>query len=69
MTRIIGVDGTEYNLQSELINPKSFVRFEREFTGGKTELYEGMAVHTCKELDGTGTGLIEWLFTHPEKKK
>ncbi|MHA1288422.1 MAG: hypothetical protein ACTSPB_13545, partial [Candidatus Thorarchaeota archaeon] len=68
-TRIIGVDGTEYNLRSKMITPKSFVRFEREFPGGKTELYEGMAVHNCKELETTGTGLIEWLFTHPEKKK
>jgi len=68
-TRIIGTDGTEYNLRSKMITPKSFVRFEREFPGGKTELYEGMAVHTCKELETTGTGLIEWLFTHPEKKK
>lgn len=68
-TRIIGTDGTEYNLRSKLITPKSFVRFERKFPGGSTELYEGMAVHTCKELETTGTGLIEWLFTHPEKKK
>ena len=68
-TRIIGFDGTEYNIRSKLITPKSFVRFEREFPGGRTELYEGMAVHTCKELETTGTGLIEWLFTHPEKKK
>ena len=68
-TRIIGTDGTEYNLRSRLITPKSFVRFERDFPGGKTELYEGMAVHTCKELEATGTGLIEWLFTHPLEKK
>jgi hypothetical protein len=68
-TRIIGTDGTEYNIRSQLITPKSFVRFEREFPGGRTELYEGMAVHTCRELETTGTGLIEWLFTHPEKKK
>jgi len=68
-TRIIGTDGSEYNIRSKLITPKSFVRFEREFPGGRTELYEGMAVHTCKELEITGTGLIEWLFTHPEKKK
>lgn len=68
-TRIVGTDGSVYNLRSKLISPKSFVRFAREFPGGTTELYEGMAVHTCKELGTTGTGLIEWLFTHPAKKK
>jgi hypothetical protein len=68
-TRIEGKEGTVYNIRSKLITPKSFVRFEREFLGGSTELYEGMAIHTCKELDETGTGLIEWLFTHPSKKK
>ena len=67
-TRVEGMEGTVYNIRSKLITPKSFVRFEREFPGGSTELYEGMAVHTCKELDGTGTGLIEWLFTHSKKK-
>ncbi len=67
-TRIEGIDGSIYNIRSKLINPKSFVRFERKFSGGSTELYEGMAIHTCKELDGTGTGLIEWLYTHSKKK-
>jgi hypothetical protein len=69
MTRIVGTRGTVYNLSSDLITPKSFVRFEREFPGGSTELYEGMAVHRCRELECTGTGLLEWLFTHPAKKK
>ena len=64
--RIIGTDDAVYNLKSHLISPKSFARFTREFPGGSTELYEGMAVHECKELGTTGTGLLEWLFTHPK---
>ncbi|MFW9960498.1 MAG: hypothetical protein ACFFDV_05735 [Candidatus Thorarchaeota archaeon] len=64
---IIGMDDTVYNLESQLITPTSFVRFAREFPGGSTELYEGMAVHDCSELDSTGTGLLEWLFTHQMK--
>jgi hypothetical protein len=64
--RIIGRDDAVYNLKSHLISPKSFARFAREFPGGSTELYEGMAVHECKELGTTGTGLLEWLFTHPK---
>lgn len=66
-TRILGDDGSIYNLTSRLINPKSFVRFARNFPGGTTELFEGMAVHTSDEMEPCGTGLVEWLFTHPEK--
>lgn len=65
-TRVHGSDGSVYTLQSKMISPTSFVRFSREFSGGSTELFEEMAVHTCEELDEDGTGLIEWLFTHPE---
>jgi len=65
--RIIGMDDTVYNLKSHLITPKSFIRFTREFPGGSTELYEGMAIHNCKELRATGTGLLEWLYTHQTK--
>lgn len=65
--RIIGLDDTVYSLKSQLITSTSFVRFAREFSGGSTELYEGMATHKCKELGSTGTGLLEWLYTHPTK--
>ncbi len=68
-TRVLGIDGSVYTLQSQLITPKSFIRFAREFPGGSTELFEGMATHTCDELGVAGTGLIEWLFTRPEKKE
>ncbi|TFG34500.1 hypothetical protein EU527_02975 [Candidatus Thorarchaeota archaeon] len=68
-TRIVGTDGSVYNIRSHLINPNSYVRFAREFHGGTTELFEGMVVHTCKELGASGTGLVEWLFTHLEKRK
>lgn len=67
-TRVIGTNGSVYTIKSRLISPKSFVRFAREFPGGTTELFECMALHTCKELESSGTGLIEWLYTHPRKK-
>jgi len=67
ITKIYGEDGRCYTLKSSMISPTSFVRFEREFDTGTTELFEEMAVHHCDELDAQGTGLIEWLFTHPKK--
>lgn len=67
MTKVYGADGSCYTLKSSVISPTSFVRFEREFSGGSTELFEEMAVHECKELKAQGTGLIEWLFTHHKK--
>jgi hypothetical protein len=65
--RILGIDNTVYNLRSHLITSKSIVRFAREFPGGSTELYEGMAIHDCEELNCRGTGLLEWLQTHQTK--
>lgn len=65
ITRVLAANGELYTLESRMISPTSFVRFSREFPGGTTELFEEMAVHECKELDESGTGLIEWLFTHP----
>jgi hypothetical protein len=62
--QIVGMDDAIYSIKSHLITPTSFVRFAREFPGGSTELYEGMAVHECRELGATGTGLLEWLYTH-----
>jgi hypothetical protein len=67
LTKIFGEDGVCYTLESSMISPTSYVRFAREFPGGTTELFEEMAVHECKELGAQGTGLIEWLFTHPKK--
>ena len=66
-TRVHGVDGSRYTLHSSLISPTSFVRFSRPFPGGTTELFEDMATHECEETSEKGTGLIEWLLTHPEK--
>ena len=66
-TRVYCADGSCYTLRSSLISPASFVRFSRPFPGGTTELFEGMAIHECEELKKRGTGLMEWLFTHPEK--
>jgi hypothetical protein len=67
LTKVHGSNGSSYTLKSSLISPTSFVRFERDFSGGRTELFEEMAVHECEELGSQGTGLIEWLFTHPKK--
>jgi hypothetical protein len=66
-TRVYGADGSRYTLRSSLISPASFVRFSQPFPGGTTELFEEMAIHECEELKNRGTGLMEWLFTHPEK--
>ena len=63
-THVYGEDGSCYTLKSSMISPTSFVRFERKFPGGQTELFEEMATHECEELGESGTGLIEWLYTH-----
>jgi hypothetical protein len=65
-TKVHGDDGSIYTIHSRMISPTSFVRFSRAFPGGSTELFEEMAVHSCDELNEEGTGLIEWLFTHPK---
>ncbi|MGD9380992.1 MAG: hypothetical protein PVI03_00955 [Candidatus Thorarchaeota archaeon] len=67
LTTVHGEDGSVYTLKSRMISENAFVRFTRDFSAGTTELFEEMAVHDCKELSETGTGLIEWLFTHPKK--
>ncbi|MCX8182554.1 MAG: hypothetical protein N3D12_05495 [Candidatus Methanomethyliaceae archaeon] len=60
---ITTVEGNSYTLSSSLISPNSYARFSRNFPGGVTELFEGMAFHHCEELGLMGTGLLEWLFT------
>jgi hypothetical protein len=59
-------DGKVETLISKLISPKSFVNFSRSFPNGTTELFEGMAMHESAETGEEGTGLIEFLFTHPK---
>jgi hypothetical protein len=54
-------------LRSSLISLASFMIFSRPFPGGTTALFEQMAIHECEKLKKRDTGLIEWLFTHPEK--
>ncbi len=66
VTRVHGEDGSAYTFKSKTISLTSFVRFERKFTGGRTELFENMATHYCEELDEEGTGLLEWLFTYTD---
>jgi hypothetical protein len=63
-TKVHGVDGKCYTFKSTLISPRSFIRFEREFPDGRTELFENMVIHECEELGTCGTGLTEWLFTY-----
>jgi hypothetical protein len=65
-THVYGADGSHYTLRLSLISPSSFVRFSRPFPGGTTELFEEMVTHECDELKERGTGLAEWLFTHPD---
>ena len=55
--------GETYILLSSLISPSSYAKFSRNFPGGLTALFEGMAFHYCEELGLKGTGLLEWLFT------
>jgi len=66
ITKVYGDDGSVYTIKSDTISDTSFVRFERQFPGGRTELFENMATHECAEIGAKGTGLIEWLFTHKE---
>ena len=64
-TTIHGADDSTYSFKSRTISNTSFVRFERKFTKGQTELFENMAIHQHLESGEQGTGLLEWLFTHP----
>lgn len=61
--RITCSDGRTCTLESALINTSSFVRFTKQFPGGRTDLFEAMATHKCVESGEEGTGLLEWLFT------
>ncbi len=63
LTTVITETDDEYRFKSKVISPTSFVRFEREFGRGRTELFEEMAIHKLLGSDAEGTGLIEWLFT------
>ncbi len=66
VTVIHGSDGSIYEMESRTLSQNSFIRFERDFSKGKTELFENMALHRNTQTDEEGTGLLEWLFTHPE---
>lgn len=59
-------DGKVETVISKLVSPKSFFKFSRSFPNGTTELFEGMATHESAETGEKGTGLIEFLFTHPK---
>ncbi len=63
LTTVITETDDEYRFRSKVISPTSFVRFERKFGQGRTELFEEMAMHELLGSDEEGTGLIEWLFT------
>jgi hypothetical protein len=62
-TKVRCKGGREYKLSSRLISPLSFVKFNKRFPGGATELLEAMALHRLEETGEVGTGLLEWLFT------
>jgi hypothetical protein len=63
-TKITTADNRTFTLHSQSIHPNAFARYARQFTGGETELFEVMVTHECEELQHTGTGLAEWLFTY-----
>ncbi len=65
ITQITDAQNRTYTITSEPIHPNAFARYARPYKGGETELFEMMVTHECKELNQTGTGLTEWLFTHP----
>ncbi len=62
-SRVVGADGHSYTLESAIISPTSYVRFTKQFPGGKTDLFEAMSTHRCVESGEEGTGLLEWLST------
>lgn len=66
ITQITDAKKRTYTLHSHPIHPNAFGRYARQFNGGETELFEIMVTHECEELNLTGTGLAEWLFTHKE---
>jgi hypothetical protein len=66
LTKIHYAGGKAVTIRSKLISSKSFVKFSRSFPKGTTELFEGMAIHECVTTGEKGTGLIEFLFTHPK---
>jgi hypothetical protein len=63
-TQITVADNRTFTLLSQCIHPNAFARYARQFDGGETELFEIMVIHECEEVEQTGTGLAEWLFTH-----
>ncbi|MBS3793289.1 MAG: hypothetical protein KGY80_00095 [Candidatus Thorarchaeota archaeon] len=66
VTIVHGSDGSIYEIESCTLSQSSFIRFERDFNKGRTELFENMALHRNTETNEEGTGLLEWLFTHPK---
>ena len=65
-TYITAADNRTFTLFSEYIHPNAFARYARTFASGETELFEILVTHECEELQKTGTGLAEWLFTHQD---
>ncbi|MFX1581008.1 MAG: hypothetical protein ACFFCJ_02060 [Promethearchaeota archaeon] len=65
ITKVVDTQDQTYTIISKPIHPNAFARYARPYKSGETELFEIMVVHECEELNETGTGLTEWLFTHP----
>jgi len=65
-TKITDAQNRTFTLHSKPIHSNAFARYARNFEGGETELFEIMVIHECEELNQTGTGLAEWLFTHQQ---
>jgi hypothetical protein len=64
ITKITDAQNQTYTITSETIHPNAFARYARPYQDGETELFEILVTHECEELNQTGTGLAEWLFTH-----
>jgi hypothetical protein len=52
-----------YQIKSERIKKDSFIRFNRNFQGGYTELFEQMVIMKDLRTGEIGTGMMEHLKT------
>lgn len=66
ITQITDATNRTFTLHSQCIHPNAFARYARQFKGGETELFEILVTHDCEEIQQSGTGLAEWLFTHKQ---
>ena len=61
--KIVDERGKEYNIQANLLQKHSYIRFTRDFPGGYTELFEQMVSMRDLKSDELGSGMAEQLRT------